>query len=133
MDLLPNSRNLNDLELKNNRLSSFFYLRSTARNSIVTFNALQKVFRARFEEGRSHSSIANLSTLAQDQLFLTSPKIKYESLLGKTKNFFLTTTTYPTDLQYLTNNFFFLSTSLNYNFFTFPFLLSQRSDMSRYF
>lgn len=129
----PSLRGLGDSELKNNRLSSFFYLRSTARNSIVTFNALQKVFRARFEEGRSHTTIGNLSNLLQDQLFLTSPKIKYESLLGKTKNFFLTTSVYPTDLVFLTNNFFSLKTSLNYNFFTFPFLLSQRSDMSRYF
>jgi len=129
----PALRNLNDSDLKNNRLSSHLSLRPTARNSIVTFNALQKVFRARFEEGRSHTTISNLSTLLQDQLFLTSPRIKYESLLGKTKNTFLTTLAYPTDLVFLTNNLFSLKTSLNYNFFTFPFLLSQKSDMSRYF
>jgi len=35
------------------RFSDPVALRSTAKNSMTTYNALQKVFRARFDEGRS--------------------------------------------------------------------------------
>jgi hypothetical protein len=45
----------------NFKLSNPVSLRSTVRNSVVTFNALQKVFRARFEENRSHASLEQKS------------------------------------------------------------------------
>ena len=54
----------NTLDVEEKRLINFISLRPTTRSSIVTFNALQKVFRARFEEGRSHSSIDLFANVA---------------------------------------------------------------------
>ena len=114
------------------KLSSPMALRRTARNSIVSFNALQKVFRARFEENRAHASLDQLSKLHVEQPFLTRFRPNYEQLLGKTKNSFFAVNFY--------NDTFALNPTLNtlipaistYQFFDFPFLLASKSDMARY-
>jgi len=114
------------------KLSNLLILRSSARNSIVTFNALQKVFRARFEEGRAHTSLDQLSELSIKQAFLTGLRTSYEVLLAKTKNNFFNTTSYNIDIISIINQFSSITSLLNYHFFTFPFLLSIKSDMARY-
>jgi hypothetical protein len=114
------------------RSSSSPILRSTTRNSIVTFNALQKVFRSRFEDGRTHTSLGHFSELAPHQPFLTGSRVGYEKLLGKSKSsFFTTTVLFSKPLNHL-NIFNSLLTSLNFPFYDFPFLLSAKSDQSRY-
>jgi len=82
--------NNNLLEASNNtRLSNPVTLRKTAKNSIVTYNALQKVFRTRFDEGRSNTSIGHFSDLSVKQPFLTESRVSYENLLGKnTESFY---------------------------------------------
>lgn len=114
------------------RLSNPLALRSTARNSIVTFNALQKVFRARFEDGRSHASLEQFSNLSLDQPFLNTNRVNYEGLLSKTKNTFFHTNFFNPTFNTFLDTFTSLTLSLNYHFFSFPFLLSAKSDMSRY-
>lgn len=52
---------------------------------MVTFNALQKVFRARFEDGRAHANLGQLADLGVDQPYLTAARPAYETLLGKTR------------------------------------------------
>ena len=114
------------------RWGNFLSLRGPVRSSIVTFNALQKVFRARFEDGRAHSNLQNFSKLGTEQPFLGSPRPSYESLLGKTKRSFFTVNFYNPTLNSLSNVFSSLDQSVNSFFFNFPFLLSAKSDMGRY-
>jgi hypothetical protein len=123
---------LHDLDSKEFRLTNPLAVRSTARNSIVTYNALQKVFRARFEDGRAHASLNQFSALSTEQPFLNTDRTPYESLLGKTKNTFYRINFYNNDVVDLFNTLYASSSSTNYQFFDFPFLLSAKSDMSRY-
>jgi hypothetical protein len=114
------------------KLTAPMALRRTTRNSIVSFNALQKVFRARFEENRAHASLDQFAKLHNEQPFLTRRRPNYEQLLGKTKNSFFAVNFY--------NDTFTLNPTLNsilpaiatYQFYDFPFLLAAKSDMARY-
>jgi hypothetical protein len=114
------------------RSTNYLKLRSTAKNSIVTFNALQKVFRPRFDEGRSNVRFSDLSNTFVKYPFLTEQRTPYESLLGKNKESFFATTNYK---NYLTSTYTDLSSafnSLNIYFANIPFLLSMQSDASRH-
>jgi hypothetical protein len=77
IDLLEYYYDLNNQEF---RITNPLTLRSTARNSIVTYNALQKVFRARFEDGRSHASLNQFASLSNEQPFLNTSRVPYEAL-----------------------------------------------------
>ena len=129
IDLLDYRYDLNNQEF---RLTNPLTLRSTARNSIVTYNALQKVFRARFEDGRSHASLNQFASLSNEQPFLNTSRVPYESLLGKTKVNFYKINFYNNEMLELFNNLYASAGVVNYQFFDFPFLLSAKSDMSRY-
>jgi hypothetical protein len=126
---LPFSADFNE---SSSRVSNPLTLRSTARNSIVTFNALQKVFRSRFEDGRSNASLQQFSELKTHQPFLTPDRVGYEKMLGKTRTSFYDSTFYTSTTLNILNDFSSLFSSLNFNFFDFPFLLAGKSDMSRY-
>jgi len=76
------------------RLSNPLKLRSTARSSIVTYNAIQKVFKSRFDEGRSHARLQDFSNSYITHPFVTEAKTPYESLLGKNKNSFFNVSNY---------------------------------------
>jgi hypothetical protein len=99
---------------------------------MVTFNALQKVFRARFEDGRSHSNLNFFSNINSDQPFLTAARPNYEGLLGKTKNEFFKFTNFHKRPTTLTSDLTFIKNTTNYAFFNFPFLLAPKSDMGRF-
>ena len=114
------------------RFSNPITLRTTARNSIVTYNALQKVFKARFEDGRSNLKISHFSDLKTPQPFITDSRVPYEKLLGKNKESFYNTTFYKNNTFSVLNDFASYNSSLNYYFFDFPFLLALKSDSSRY-
>lgn len=122
------------IELGNNtaRFSNPITLRSTARNSIVTYNALQKVFKARFDDGRSNIKINHLADVRSKQPFMTDGRIPYEKLLGKNKESFYNTTFYKTNNFPIFNDVSSLSNSLNFYFFDFPFLMSLASDPSHF-
>lgn len=122
----------NPLEF-NSRTSEFINLRSTAKNSIVTFNAIQKVFKTRLDEYRSYSSINDFSNSFSKQPFVDSSRINYESMLKKNNNnFFFDNTLYKSILKYNNNILAKIDLSSNFYTFEFPFLISLKSDSSRY-
>jgi len=53
-------------------------------------------------------------------------------MLGKTRNSFFDTTFYNYNILEVLNTLSAYTSSLNFNFFDFPFLLSGKSDMARY-
>ena len=58
---------------------------------MVTYSAIQKVFKSRLDEGRSHARLGDFSNSFISHPFVTSQRSPYESLLGKNKeSFFLT-------------------------------------------
>lgn len=117
---------------KKNRFSNSINLRNTAKNSIVNFNAIQKVFRTRFDENRSHARINDLSGFYIKQPFISSSRTPYEKTLGKNKENFFKPLLYKNNFKNFLNNLYFSNSSLNFYFFDFPFLMALKSDASRY-
>jgi hypothetical protein len=118
--------------VKSNRFNNNLNLRSPIKNSIVTYNAIQKVFRTRFDENRSNTKLTDFGYFYSKQPFISSPAIQYEKLLGKNKENFLKINFYKNNFQPFLNNFYETNTSLNFYFYDFPFLLAMKSDASRY-
>ena len=110
LDLQEDSTNCGNNSI---RFSNPITLRTTARNSIVTYNALQKVFKARFEEGRSNIKISHFSDLKTKQPFMNESRVPYEGLLGKNRTSYYNSTFYDSDTLQAFNQFSALSTSLN--------------------
>jgi hypothetical protein len=114
------------------RFTDHINLRSPVRNSIVTYNAMQKVFRARFDEGRSNSNMLTYSFSNDPQPYISAPRFKYEKLLSKNKEAFFDINFYKNSINDNFNSFYDSFTSLNFYAFDFPFLLAMKSDASRY-
>ena len=114
------------------RFSNSLNLRAPVKNSIVNYNAIQKVFRTRFDEGRSNTKLSDLANTFTKQPLISSPRISYEKLLGKTKENFFKVNFYKNSFQNYFNNLYDSSSSLNFYFYDFPFLLALKSDASRY-
>jgi len=111
------------------RFSDPIALRSTAKNSMTTYNALQKVFRARFDEGRSLTGLRQFSELGTKQPFITDDKVPYTKLLGKNRESFYNTTFYNSNVSKLIN---FTTSPTNVYFFEFPLLTAMESDVARH-
>lgn len=128
------SSNLNEAvsDFSASRVSNPMRLRSTTRNAIVSYNAMQKVFKSRLDEGRSHARLADFSNSFVSHNFITAPKGKYEGALSKNRNSFFDVNLYvPSNNE----NFSLLSSvynSLNSTLIDIPFLISAKSDPSRY-
>ena len=118
--------------LKSSRFNNNINLRNTAKNSIVTYNAIQKVFKTRFDEGRSHSKLSDFSGSFSKQPFISSERVFFEKLLGKNKKSFFDIVYYKNNFKKLINTDYSSISSLNFYFFDFPFLLATKSDSSRY-
>jgi len=114
------------------RYSNPVTLRSTAKNSIVTFSALQKVFRARFEDGRSNVRLNHFADLSVKQPLIMGKRLAFEKLLGKNKERFYNTSFYTNNTFAVLNSLSSSSNSLNTYFFDFPFLLSTLSDSAHF-
>jgi hypothetical protein len=69
-------------------------LRTTAKNSIVTYNAIQKVFKSRFDDGRANMDFKYVNNSFVSYPFLTDQKSPYENILGKNKESFYNTNLY---------------------------------------
>ena len=106
--------NTESLSVNNtHRFSNPITLRKTARNSIVTYSAVQKVFKTRFEEGRANIKLSHFSDLKSKQAFTNETRVPYEKLLGKNRVSFFNNTFYnSTNLQAF-NNFTSLNNVLN--------------------
>jgi hypothetical protein len=131
---LDNSNNLNQLlDPSNNlKLSNPFKLRSTAKNAIVTYNAIQKVFRSRFDEGRSNARLEDFSNSYVKHPYITDNRVNYESLLGKNKESFFKTNLYNQTSKLNFSDLIEVYYSNNIYFLDIPFLTSMKSDPSRY-
>ena len=63
-------------------------LRSTAKNSIVTYNAIQKVYKSRFDELRANINFNDFTNSFSSYPFLIDSKTPYEGILKKNKESF---------------------------------------------
>jgi len=117
------------LEAKNTNLLS---LRSSIRGSLITYNALQKVFKARFEDSRSLTGLNFISNLRTAQPFISSYRPLYENFFKKSQNNFTELVFFQKKLIQSFGITNYLKSSLNFTFFNFPFLLGTKSDMGRY-
>ena len=116
----------------NSRVFNPIKLRSTARNSIVTYSAIQKVFKSRYDEGRSNARLQDLSNSYNSHLFITASKTPYERILGKNYESFFNVNLYNTTLSNNFSNFFSVWNSLNTYYIDLPFLVANHSDSSRH-
>jgi heme/copper-type cytochrome/quinol oxidase subunit 2 len=107
-------------------------LRSTAKNSIVTYNAIQKVFKSRFDEGRSNARLLDFSNSYNSYLFLTEPKANYENMLAKNTESFFNVSTFVKSFNTNFNEITQVLAALNSTYLDVPFLLSNTSDSARY-
>jgi hypothetical protein len=126
------SNKVNTLLYNDIRSTNFIKLRSTAKNAIVTFNAIQKVYRPRFDEGRSNVRLSDVSNSFIKNTFISDNRLPYDSLLGKNKESFFSTVFYK---NYLDSKYSVLNpilTSSSVYFANIPFLLSMQSDSSRH-
>jgi hypothetical protein len=107
-------------------------LRLPAKNSITTFNALQKVFRTRFDEGRMNAKASHFGNMGVKQPFVNAGRLPYETMLGKNKESFFLTTYFPTSTAKTINSYSSLMESSKMAFYDFPFLLSEKSESTMY-
>jgi hypothetical protein len=122
-----------DLDFNTNvKLSNPFKIRSTTKNAIVTYNAIQKVFRSRFDEGRSNARLEDFSNSFVKHPYLTDSRVNYESLLGKNKESFLKPNFFNQTQKLNYSSLLPIFYSTNIYFMDLPFLVSMKSDPSRY-
>ena len=114
------------------RLSNLANLRPTVRNSIVNYNAFQKVFKPRLDEGRAHVQSSSFADLSQKQPFISDDKVPYLQLLGKNRDSFFETPLYYQLPHKVINSTSALIDSLNTPMYDFPFLLARTSDTTRF-
>jgi len=126
------SLDINSDVTNNLKLSNPFKLRSTVKNAIVNYSAIQKVFRSRFDEGRSNARLEDFSNSYVKHPYITDSRVKYESLLGKNKESFLQLNFYNHSNKLNFSNLSSLFFSNNIYFMDLPFLVSMKSDPSRY-
>lgn len=129
-----NLSSTNEISSNNNdiRLSNPLKLRSTAKNSIITYSAIQKVFKSRFDEGRSNARLQDVSNSFAPYMFLSAPKASYEGMLSKNKDSFFNTITYNQVFKENINPLHSIYNNMNTYFTNLPFLVSTQSDSSRY-
>jgi|TARA_B110000459_G_C16554719_1_gene468481 hypothetical protein len=114
------------------RVTNSMKLRSSTRSAIVTYNAIQKVFKSRFDEGRSNARLQDFSNSYVSHPFITEKKSPYESMLAKNTDSFFNVNNYKHSLVSNFNQNTAIWNSLNTYFIDVPFLLSMKSDPSRY-
>jgi hypothetical protein len=119
-------------KIKTNRFQNSLNMRNTVKNSVVNFNALQKVYKSRLDEKRSHTKLETFAKSFEKQPFITSNRPNFEKLIGKSKFNFYKFNFYKFNFLNNFNIFYNTQTCLNYNIFDFPFLLAYKSDASRY-
>jgi hypothetical protein len=79
-------------------LTNKIKLRSPAKNAIVNYNAIQKVYKSRFDDFRSNTDFKSFTNSYANYPFLIEEKTPYESLLGKNKESFFNTNFYNTNI-----------------------------------
>lgn len=128
--LTPN--NTHTITKEGVRLLNPIKTRSPAKNSIVTYNAMQKVFKSRFDEGRSNSRLEDISNSLTPKLFISATRAVYEGLLGKNTESFFNPSLYNKHLLFTYSDTISIGSTLNMYLVGVPFLLSEYSDPSRH-
>lgn len=131
-----NLSNFNDLNFNfNNNLvtsNSQYNVLYTVKNISNTYNALQKIFRTKIDEMRSHIKLSDYYLSKHRVPFINSTKPNYKELVGKDITSFVNTQLYKSDLYLPSNRYYFIDNINNTYFFDYPFLLSIKSDAGRY-
>lgn len=118
--------------IKNFNFSEPLNRRHTSREAYVYYNAFQKVFKSRLDEGRSNSKLLTFAQTYDKNPYLTAKSAKYSNMLLKNKNHYVSNLHYRDNFLKNFNDFYFLDTSLNFYIYDFPFLLSNMNDTSRH-
>jgi len=122
-----------DLQLSNDlRFSNPLKLRSTTKNAMVTYSAIQKVFKSRFDEGRSNARLQDVSNSYNNYLFISEKRSPYESLLAKNKESFFSVNNYNQTLSPNFNDIMSVWNTLNIYYIDLPFLTAEQSDSARH-
>lgn len=106
--------------------------RSSAKNLIVSSNAIGKVFKSRYDDHKSLARLSDFSELEGDQPLISGTRVAYERILNKISesklniDFFV-----ETPLNY-GNEFSTLINFQNFPLFDFPFLLANKSEAGRH-
>jgi hypothetical protein len=98
---------------------------------MVVYNAIQKVFRARYDELRSNVNFSDYTDMELTQLNINATRPPFESLLTKTAEFFADTAIFKVSPISDINSPFFTNIN-NFPLFDFPFLMAQKSDAGRH-
>lgn len=114
------------------RVSNSMRLRSTTRAANISYSAMQKVFKSRFDEGRAHTRMSDFSNSYTSHNFITAPKASYGSMLSKNQNYFFDVNLYAQAYANSTNILSSIYNSLNSTHIDIPFLISTKSDSSRF-
>jgi len=131
-DLLSSYLLLDNKQMYSQRTTNFINHISTVKNAIVTQNAMQKVFKSRFDEGRAHTKLLDFANFENKHQFITTPSPSYEGLLSKNKESFFNINLYKMKFLNYDINYNSINSSLNFYCYDFPFLLAYKSDASRY-
>jgi hypothetical protein len=107
-------------------------LQSSAKNLLVNQAAFQKVFRARFDEGRSNTGASNFAYSEPKQQFLTDFGTLYTRALKKNNQNYYTAPLLKKSPFLNNTHLTTLLNTLNSGVYDFPFLLAQTSDLIRY-
>jgi len=124
-DINPSNYNIS-------RFSNPIALRRSAKSSMVTYQAFQKVFKLRYDEGRAHVRVSDFSNSAVTQPYTTEQRIKYDRMLGKNKIKFFNTNFNTSKNLTSINDVSGLINSLNFYFYEFPFLDGVTNDSTRH-
>lgn len=114
------------------RLSTTISTRASAKESITTYNALRKVFKARFDENRANLRLSNITGLVMPAPYLNMGRVPFENLLVKNSENFFSKATYKATFKNTFSNYTTLDALLNFYLTDLPFLKSLKSDASRY-
>lgn len=123
-----NQMNYNSQSLLTNPLK----LRSTVKNLMVTYSAIQKVYRSRFDEGRSNMNTSSLYNSYVSYPFLMESRSNYESLMGKNNESYFSASLFNSNPNNKLSDLNFSFNSNSSLFLDIPFLLSLKSDPARY-
>lgn len=125
----PTQLNTTSSRLRN---SNSVNIRSSAKESITSYNALRKVFKARFDEGRANLRFSNIVDLFVTAPFINMPRVPFEVLLQKNSSEFFSKITYTEKFKNTFSSYFTLDSLLDFYLTDLPFLKSLKSDASRY-
>lgn len=121
--------NFNNNTINTNSQYNILY---TVKNINNTYNALQKIFRTKIDEMRSHIKLSDYYLSKHKVPFINSNKAPYKELVGKNLNAFVNTQIFKSNLYLPTNKYYFIDNINNTYLYDYPFLLSVKSDAGRY-